>query len=46
MEEPLAYANAMECKKERSYFARRVHKFALSIAAGEAARDTSGHPGE
>lgn len=29
-----------------AYFARRVHKFALSMAAGETARDANGHPGE
>jgi hypothetical protein len=29
-----------------AYFARRVHRLALSIAAGKTARDTSGHPGE
>jgi hypothetical protein len=29
-----------------TYFARRVHRLALSMTAGETARDTSGHAGE
>jgi hypothetical protein len=28
-----------------TYFARRVHRLALSMTAGETARDTSGHAG-